>query len=64
MRDAAYAIVQRNALKAWDEGSSFRKLCEQDPEVSGRLSSDKLDECFGYDRHLAFVDEIFSRFEE
>ncbi len=62
MRDDAYAIVQRNALKAWEEGASFRKLCEQDPEVIERLGADKLGECFGYDRHIANVDEVFARF--
>lgn len=64
MRDDAYAVVQRNALKAWDEGLSFKQLCLEDSEVSGRLGREKLEECFSYDRHLASVDEIFSRFED
>jgi adenylosuccinate lyase len=63
MRDDAYAIVQRNALKAWDEGLSFKQLCEKDPEVTVRLSPKALEECFGYERHLAYVDEIFARFD-
>lgn len=62
MRDDAYAIVQRNALKAWEEGTSFRKLCEADPEVEGRLGAERLAECFGYERHIANVDEVFARF--
>ena len=27
-----------------------------------RLGADKLGECFGYDRHIANVDEVFARF--
>lgn len=62
VRDDAYAIVQRNAMKSWEDGTSFRKLCEQDPEIAKRLTKDQLDECFDYERHLAHVDEVFDRF--
>ena len=63
IRDDAYAIVQKNAMKAWDEGTSFIELCRKDPEISGRLAKEDLEECFSYDRHTAYVDEVFSRFE-
>ena len=33
-RDDAYRIVQRNAMRAWDEGVDFRTLLEADPEVT------------------------------
>ena len=36
-RDAAYRLVQRNALLAWDEERDFRTLLEEDEEVAGRL---------------------------
>ncbi|HEY5650853.1 MAG TPA: adenylosuccinate lyase, partial [Acidimicrobiia bacterium] len=32
-RDAAYRIVQRNAMSAWDEGGHLRDLLRSDPEV-------------------------------
>src|SRR4029078_1736085 len=32
-RDDAYRLVQRNALRAWDEGIDLRELLEQDPDV-------------------------------
>ena len=35
-RDDAYRIVQRNALRAWDEGLDLRALLESDPEVGAR----------------------------
>ncbi|HOA15839.1 MAG TPA: adenylosuccinate lyase [Bacillota bacterium] len=61
-RDDAYAVVQRNAMKSWEDGTPFRKLCEEDPEISKRLTLKQLDECFDYGRHLAHVDEVFDRF--
>ena len=34
VRDDAYRIVQRNAMRAWDERVDFRSLLEADPEVT------------------------------
>lgn len=62
VRDDAYALVQKNALKAWDEGLDFRSLVSEDPAIMARLTHEDLDECFSYDRHLAHVDEVFARF--
>ena len=33
-RDAAYRIVQEDAMRAWDEGVSFRSLLEKDERVT------------------------------
>jgi adenylosuccinate lyase len=36
-RDEAYRLVQRHAMRAWDEGLDFRALVEGDPEIGPRL---------------------------
>ena len=33
-RDAAYRIVQRNAMASWEQRKPFRSLLEADPEVT------------------------------
>src|SRR5687768_18285574 len=33
-RDDAYRIVQRNAMRAWEERRDFRTLLEDDPDVT------------------------------
>ena len=49
-REEAYAIVQRNAMKVWEdiqnavEGPSYRECLEADPEV--KLDAGVLDEIF------------------
>ena len=48
-RDDAYRIVQRNAMRAWDERRDFRSLLENDPEVDARRQR-RLDEAFDLDR--------------
>src|SRR5690606_18118280 len=42
-RDDAYRIVQRNAMRAWDEGLDFRSLLEADPDVPDELLDDAFD---------------------
>jgi len=59
-REQAYAVVQRNALRAWDDELPLRALLEADPEASV-LSAGALDQAFDLDSFLRFVDEIFDR---
>jgi adenylosuccinate lyase len=57
-RDDAYALVQRNAMRAWDEGLELRDLLAADPEVAAVLPPDELDRLFDprwYTRHLGPV---------
>jgi adenylosuccinate lyase len=63
-RDAAYRIVQANAMRAWEEKTSFRTLLEADPEVSGRVGPDVLDEAFSLARSLRNAGRVFNALEE
>jgi adenylosuccinate lyase len=58
-RDEAYRIVQRNALRAWDEGLDFRELVEADPEIE--LAPGTLADCFDLGEAVRHVDVIFER---
>jgi len=60
-RQAAYALVQRNAMKVWEEDREFRALIAQDPEVKKLLDPKELAECFDLDRQLRHVDAVFER---
>src|SRR5438132_5194581 len=60
-RQAAYVVVQRNAMKVWDEGKEFRTLLADDPEVKKLLEPKELAECFDLDRELRHVDAVFER---
>jgi adenylosuccinate lyase len=61
-RDDAYRIVQDNALKAWDEGRSFRALLEGDERV--KLDAEELDAAFDLQRSLANLDAVFGALED
>jgi adenylosuccinate lyase len=60
-RERAYELVQRNAMKAWDEDKDFLTLLEADSEIADHLSSQGLRELFDYDYYLRFVHVPFER---
>src|SRR5690348_2054125 len=59
-RDDAYRLVQRNALRAWDEELDFRELCRTDDEIASRVELDPTFDLAAYTRH---VDTVFARLE-
>ncbi len=52
-RDGAYRLVQRNAMRAWDEGQAFIDVLRDDPAVVGALGTDGIVACFDLERTLA-----------
>jgi adenylosuccinate lyase len=57
-RDDAYRLVQRSAMRAWDEGLAFRPLVEADEEVASRVDLEAVFDLGVYTRH---VDLVFER---
>lgn len=60
-RETAYAIVQRNAMRSWQEGKEFKALLQRDEDVMARLDEDDLDRVFHVENFLKHVDYIFDR---
>ena len=60
-RQDAYAIVQRNSMRAWKERVPLRGLLEGDPDATSRLDAAKLDEIFDYSVYTRHVDDSFRR---
>jgi adenylosuccinate lyase len=58
-RDEAYRIVQRNAMRAWQEERPFRELLAADPDVQATLDERRLDACFDLKRALANSGHVF-----
>ena len=57
-RDDAYRLVQRHAMRAWDEGLDFPELVRADAEIAGRVDLDAVFDLGAYTRH---VDVVFER---
>ncbi len=64
-REDAYLMVQRNAMKAWEEKLNFADLLGKDEQVVSLLGASELATLFDTAYHLRHVDTIFDRvFEE
>jgi adenylosuccinate lyase len=60
-REGAYAMVQRNAMKVWENGADFRSELHGDPEVAAALGAAGIDALFDLGHHFKHVDTIFAR---
>jgi adenylosuccinate lyase len=60
-RERAYEVVQRNALRAYDEKTPFERLLLADPDVTDLLSPEEIRRCFDLDVQFRHVDTLFAR---
>jgi len=60
-REKAYELTQRNAMRAWKEGSEYREFLKKDKEVGKYLTKREIDACFDLKYYLRYVDKIFER---
>jgi adenylosuccinate lyase len=60
-REDAYAVVQNNAMKSWQEGLEFRDLLEKDSTVAKYLQKKELAAIFNVNNFLKNLDFIFNR---
>jgi adenylosuccinate lyase len=60
-REDAYAIVQRHAMKSWEEGLEFKALLQKDPAVAVYLQETDLKNIFDVNNFLRNIDLIFER---
>jgi adenylosuccinate lyase len=63
-REEAYAVVQRNALRAADERTQLREMLAADPDVSARLSPEALATCFDESHFLRNVATAIARLDQ
>src|SRR5215211_6301842 len=61
VRDEAYRLVQRNAMRAWDEEQDFRSLVQADPDITSVLGRETLAEAFDLSAYTRHVDVVFER---
>ncbi|MBL4803945.1 MAG: adenylosuccinate lyase [Alphaproteobacteria bacterium] len=67
LREDAYRIVQRNAMKVWEDRSggkgelTLRDAIENDPQVTEKLDKEALDAIFDYSAYTKHVPAILER---
>ncbi|KNY32759.1 MULTISPECIES: adenylosuccinate lyase [unclassified Agrobacterium] len=60
-REDAYRLVQRNAMKVWEQGADFLEELLGDEEVRAALPEETIREKFDLGYHTKHVDTIFAR---
>jgi len=60
-REDAYSLVQRNAMKVWEQGADFLTELKADPDVTALLSDAEIEEKFDLGYHTKHIDTIFRR---
>ncbi|MEP3265033.1 MAG: adenylosuccinate lyase [Hyphomicrobiales bacterium] len=60
-REDSYRLVQRNAMKVWEQGKDFLEELLADEEVRAALSQEEIEEKFDLAYHTKHVDTIFNR---
>ena len=60
-REDAYAIVQRSAMKVWEQGADFMAELKAEPQVQAALSEAEIEASFDLGYHTKHVDTIFRR---
>lgn len=60
-REESYRLVQRNAMKVWEQGKDFREELLADADVLAALTEDQINEKFDLGYHTKHVETIFKR---
>jgi adenylosuccinate lyase len=60
-REDAYRLVQRNAMKVWEQGADFETELKGDNEVTAALPEAEIADLFDLGHHTRHVDTIFAR---
>ncbi|KFB10284.1 adenylosuccinate lyase [Nitratireductor basaltis] len=60
-REDSYKLVQRNAMKVWEQGADFLEELLGDKDVRAALSEEQIREKFDLGYHTKHVDTIFNR---
>ncbi len=60
-REDSYRLVQRNAMRVWEQGADFKTELLADPEVTAALTPAQIEEKFDLGYHTRHVDTIFAR---
>ena len=62
-RENAYALIQKAALKAWNDEGDFKENLLKEKKILALLSKKELEELFDVKYHLRYVDKIIGRLE-
>jgi Adenylosuccinate lyase len=60
-REESYKIVQKNAMKSWNDNSSFYNNVISDSKITNKIPVNKLKKLFNFSYHTRQINIIFKR---
>jgi adenylosuccinate lyase len=60
-REDAYKIVQKNAMKVWEEKYDFKELLLKDEVINKYLNEKDLDMLFNLEKIMININKIYKR---
>ncbi|WP_424928253.1 adenylosuccinate lyase [Amaricoccus tamworthensis] len=60
-REDSYSLVQRNAMKVWEQGADFLEELKADEDVTAAMTEAEIEDCFDLGYHTKHVGTIFRR---
>ena len=60
-REDAYRVVQKNAMKTWDNSEDFYENLKKDRLIKEHLSSKELKQLFNVNYHKRYINHILER---
>ena len=60
-REEAYKIVQKNAMKSWNDNSPFYENIASDKKITNKIPVNKLKKLFNFSYHTKKINIIFKR---
>ena len=62
-REDAYKLVQKNAMKVWEDKKDFKELLKLDSEILNLVTENEIDSLFDLDKILININKIFKRLD-
>tara|TARA_B100000029_G_C17531120_1_gene943283 strand:- start:14 stop:1309 length:1296 start_codon:yes stop_codon:yes gene_type:complete len=60
-RESAYRLVQKNAMKVWEDGVDFKEVLFNDNEIMEVLTKEKIDNLFDLNKIMININKIYKR---
>jgi len=60
-RETSYALVQKNAMRAWDTKQPFKFFLLKDKEIMAKLTEQEVEDLFDFSYYTRHIDYIFKR---
>lgn len=60
-REEAYRLIQKNALRSWEENEDFKKIVKEDKDITTHLTPEEVEQLFELGYYTRYAEEIMRK---